>query len=205
MVKALAKRTRLYRVVRGTWARVVIKTPGSVPLFLKPLRSRFKKGSLSFPARVVKRLLSEMDVFEFLPNFRVTVCKLCQSAIYPSAIGTHLRRSHARYNSSLASKLQIWTFTNEILPRLIEFSLLDLRNEPVIVPAIEQTPLPYLRVYNGFSYSYCSVVSQAVDKMRSHYNIAHAPERRSRSGHKCSGSRAVRNQLEREHFRDKAP
>lgn len=42
-------------------------------------------------------------------------------------------------------------------------------------------------------------------KMRSHYNIAHAPERRSRGGRKCSGSRAVREQLEREHFGDKPP
>ena len=87
----------------------------------------------------------------------------------------------------------------------MESPLLDPRNEPVILPALEQTPLPHLRIYNGFGCSYCSVVSQAVDKMRSHYNIAHAPERRSRGGRKCSGSRVVREQLEREHFGDKPP
>jgi hypothetical protein len=87
----------------------------------------------------------------------------------------------------------------------MEFPLLDPRNEPVILPALEQTPLPHLRIYNGFGCSYCSVVSQAVDKMRSHYNNAHAPERRGRGGRKCSGSRAVREQLEREHFGDKPP
>lgn len=92
-----------------------------------------------------------------------------------------------------------------MLPKLMESPLLDPRNELVILPALEQTPLPYLRIYNGFSCSYCSVVSQAVDKMRSYYNIAHAPERRSRGGRKCSGSRAVREQLEREHFGDKLP
>lgn len=65
-----------------------------------------------------------------------------------------------------------------MLPRLLETSLLDPRSEPVIVPAIDQTPLPYLRIYNRFGCSYCSLVSQAVDKMRTHYTIAHAPERR---------------------------
>jgi hypothetical protein len=114
------------------------------------------------------------------------VCKLCQSAVHPSAIGTYLRRSHARYHSSLASKKQIWTFTNEILLKVMEMSLLDPRSESVILPAIEQTPLPYLRVCNGFGYSYYSLLSQAVDKMRSYYNTAHAPERRS-----CGGPNAL--------------
>lgn len=64
-----------------------------------------KKASI-FSGRTIKRLLSDMGVFEFLTNFRVVVCKLCQSAAYPSAIGTHLRRSYARYNSSSASKIK---------------------------------------------------------------------------------------------------
>lgn len=151
-------RARL-RFVSGTWARVVVNIPGSVLLFLKLLLSRFKKRSPSFPARVVKRLFPEMEVFEFLPDFRVVVCKLCRSAICPSAIGTYVGRSHARYNSSLASKSQIQIFTNKMLPKLMEFSLLDPRNVPVILSALEQTPLPYLRIYNGFSCSYYSIVS----------------------------------------------
>jgi hypothetical protein len=146
-----------------------------------------------------------MDVLEFLPEFRVIVCKLCQNAIRPLAVSTHLRRVYARYNSNPASEKQIRKFTNKILQKLIETPLLDPRNESVIVPAIGQTPLPHLRIYNGFGYSYCPLVSQAVHVMRNHYNITHALERRSRGGRKCSGSRAVREQLESAHFGEKPP
>lgn len=184
---------------------MVVKILGSILLFLKLLPSRFKKRSPSFQARVVNRLFPEMEVFKFLPDFRVVVCKLYRSAIYPLAVGTHLRRSHAQYNSSLASKSQIQTFLNEMLLKIMEFPLLNPRNEPVILPGLEQIPLPHLRIYDGFGCSYCSVVSQAVDKIRSHYNIAHAPQRRSRGRRKCSGSRAVHKQLEREHLGDKPP
>lgn len=115
--------------------------------------ARFVKSSLISSVRAVLRLLLDMDVFEFLPDFRVVVCKLCQSAVYPSAISTHLRRSHARYNSSSVSKKHIRTFINETPPKLLEMSLLDPRSEPVIVPTIDQTPLPHLHVYNGFGCS----------------------------------------------------
>jgi hypothetical protein len=87
----------------------------------------------------------------------------------------------------------------------METPLLDPLNESVIVPAIEQTPLPHLRIYDGFGCSYCPLVSQAVHVMRNHYNITHALERRSRGGRKCSGSRAVREQLESAHFGEKPP
>jgi hypothetical protein len=146
-----------------------------------------------------------MDVLEFLLEFRVIVCKLCQGAIRPSAVDTHLRRVHARCNSSPASEKQTRKFTDEILPKLMETPLLDPRNEPVILPTIEQTPLPHLRIYDGFGCSYCSLVSQAVHVMRNHYNITHALEGRSRGGRKCSGSRAVRELLESAHFGEKLP
>jgi hypothetical protein len=73
----------------------------------------------------------------------------------------------------------------------MESPLLDPRNKLVILPVLEQILLPYLRIYNRFSCSYYSVVSQAVDKMRSYYNIAYALERRSRSRRKCSRSYTI--------------
>jgi hypothetical protein len=41
--------------------------------------------------------------------------------------------------------------------------------------------------------------------LRKHYNVEHAPLRRSRGGRKSSGSRAVRETLEREHFGGQTP
>lgn len=87
----------------------------------------------------------------------------------------------------------------------METSLLDPRIESVIVPAIEQTPLPHLRIYDGFGCSCCPLVSQAVHVMRKYYNITHALERRSRGGRKCSVSRAISEQLESAHFGEKPP
>jgi hypothetical protein len=163
MVKAHGKKTRPCSIFRGTWPDVDAEISGFVTTL--------------HPARIVKRILpAGMDVLEF-PEFRVIVCKLCQSAIRPSAVSTHLRRVHARYNSNPASEKQIRKFTNEILPKLTETPLLDPRNESVIVPAVEQTPLPHLRIYDGFGCSYCPLVSQAVRVMRNHYNITHALEK----------------------------
>lgn len=178
MVRAHGKKTRPCSILRGTWPNV----DAGISDFVTILH----------PARIVKCILfADMDVLEFLPGFRVIVCKLCQSAIRPSAVSTHLRRVHARYNSNPTLEKQIRKFTNEILPRFMETSLLDPRIESVIVPAIEQTPLPHLRIYDGFGCSCCPLVSQAVHVMRNHYNITHALERRSRGGRKCSVSRAI--------------
>lgn len=192
MVKAHGEKTRPCSVFRGTRPDVDAEISGFV--------------ITSHPARIVKRILpADIDVLKFLPEFRVIVCKLCQCAIRPSAVSTHLRRVHLRYNSNPVSEKQIRKFTNEILPKLTETPLLDPRNESVIVSAIEQTPLPHLRIYSGFGCSYCPLVSQAIHVIRNHYNITHALERRSRGGRKCSGSRAVREQLESAHFGEKPP
>lgn len=192
MVRAHGKKTRPCSILRGTWPNV----DAGISDFVTILH----------PARIVKCILSaDMDVLEFLPGFRVIVCKLCQSAIRPSAVSTHLRRVHARYNSNPTLEKQIRKFTNEILLRFMETSLLDPRIESVIVPAIEQTPLPHLRIYDRFGCSYYPLISQAVHVMRNHYNITHALERRSRGGRKCSVSRAISEQLESAHFGEKPP
>lgn len=97
MVRAHGKKTRPCSVIRGTWPDVAIEISGFVTTL--------------HPARIVKRILPNvMDVFEFLPKFWVIVCKLCQSAIRPSAVGTHLQRVHAQHNSSPASEKQIFFF-----------------------------------------------------------------------------------------------
>ena len=69
MGKEHGKKTRLSGVFRGTWSDVDAEMSGFVTTL--------------HPARIVKRNLpADMAVLDFLPEVRVIVCKMCQSARY---------------------------------------------------------------------------------------------------------------------------
>lgn len=89
---------------------------------------------------------SAMDVLEHIPEFRVVVCKLCKTAVYPSALRTHLRRAHPRYSAKSVSEEQFRSYTRITLPSILEHPLLDPRSEKVITPRLDQTPIPCLSI-----------------------------------------------------------
>lgn len=146
-----------------------------------------------------------MDILEYLPQYRIVLCKLCKSAIHPSALPKHCRKAHGRRHLTLFSNSNDGSFEKETLPALLEQSLLDPRIEPLPLPQTECEPFVHLRVEDGFGCNYCTLVSKTVSVLRKHYNVEHAPLRRSRGGQKSSGSRAVRETLEREHFGGQTP
>ena len=141
----------------------------------------------------------------YLPQYRVVLCKLCKSAIHPSALPEHCQKAHARRNSTLFRIKDNETFAKEKLPALLEQSLLDPRKESVPLPQTECEPFVHLRIEDGFGCNYCTLVSKTVSVLRKHYNVEHAPLRRGRGGQKSSSSRAVRETLKREHFGDQTP
>jgi hypothetical protein len=149
--------------------------------------------------------VANMDLLEYLPQHRIVLCKLCKSAIHPSALPKHCQKVHARRHSTLFSNRNNESFEKETLPALLEQSLLDPRIESLPLPQTECEPYIHLLVEDGFGCNYCTLVSKTVSVFRKHYNVKHAPLRRSRGGQKSSGSRAVRKTLEREHFGGQTP
>jgi hypothetical protein len=133
-----------------------------------------------------------MDILEYLPQYRIVLCKLCKSAIHPSALPKHCQKAHGRCHSTLFSNR-----TNELF--------LDPRVESLPLPQTECEPFVHLRVEDGFGCNYYTLVSKIVSVLREHYNVEHALLRRSRGGQKGSSSRAVRETLEREHFGGQTP
>jgi hypothetical protein len=63
----------------------------------------------------------------------------------------------------------------------------------------------HLWIEDVFGCNYYTLVLGTVDVLRKHYNIEHVPLRRGLGGQGCSGSRAIRETLECEHFGDQTP
>jgi len=81
-----------------------------------------------------------------------------------------------------------------------EYTGADPRGEPIVIPLPAQTPIPHLSIGSGYGCSYCPLVSESIKSMQQHYNSTHAEKQRGRSGRKSSGSRAVCELLQQEHF-----
>lgn len=100
---------------------------------------------LSYPQNVAK-----MDLLEYLPQYRIVLCKLCKSAIHPSALSKHCQNSHARRHSTLSRKSDNETIAKETLPALLEQSLLDPRKDSVPLPQTEAhsgMPTHHMRMF----------------------------------------------------------
>lgn len=88
---------------------------------------------------------------------------------------------------------------------MLKISLLGPRLESLPLPWTEYEPLVHLRVEDGFSCDYCTLVKEIAIVLRKHYNVEHAPLQRSRSGQKSSSSHAVHETLEQQHFGGQTP
>jgi hypothetical protein len=102
-----------------------------------------------------------MDILEYLPQHRIVLCKLCKSAIHPSALPKHCQKAHGRCHSTLSSNRTNELFEKETLPALLEQSLLDPQVESLPLPQTECEPFVHLRVEDGFGCNYCNDRSNA--------------------------------------------
>ena len=152
---------------------------------------------LSYGTREVaplsERYRSAMDIFELLLDHRMVVCKLCETGIYPSVLPKHIRNVHPRHASQPRRELAI--FEKETLPYLLGQALVDPHHEEVMLPDGEPSPLPYLRIHDGFGCNHCPLVSKTVGVLDRHYNRTHAPVRRGRGALTGGTTRAARERL----------
>jgi hypothetical protein len=110
---------------------------------------------LSYPQNV-----ANMDLLEYLPQYRIVLCKLCKSAIHPSALPKHCQNAHARRHSMLFRNKDNEMFAKETLPALLEQALLDPQKESLPLPQLYQ---PHYRRVSDLHSNRCAA---AEDRLR---------------------------------------
>jgi hypothetical protein len=120
----------------------------------------------------------EMDVLQWLPEYRMLVCKRCGVAMTKEKLSGHLMQ----HSSSFATPKLIYAFTKKILPTILDAQILDPSKEPIVLPAPDREALPGLKVIRGFGCNHCPFVSKNLSSIQRRFNESHAAVRRRRGG-----------------------
>ena len=103
------------------------------------------------------------ELLQYLPAYKVLICKECRYAIQPSAISRHLKDLHHIYRSDRSE--------------LIEYTK-GLQLDPpadVILPPPHEAPVPFLPTESGLACARddCNHLCVTVKRMKSHWATAH--------------------------------
>ena len=146
--------------------------------------------------------LIDMDLLQFLPEYRVLICKPCRKGLLPGKLFSHFRKLHMADSPPLASIKSIRLLIDEVLPTHMDQPLLDPSKEPPLFPPADCDALPWLPIHDGWGCNYCHFVRKSVVDMRKHYNSAHARVRRRRGG---ASHGAAKARYDEEHFGGEEP
>ena len=102
------------------------------------------------------------EALEYLPGYRVLVCKKCRFAIQPSAVSNHLKR-HQLYRDRRKCLLDAINTLELVEP------------QDVTVPPPDSQPIPALPVYNGYSCLIpgCGYNCASLKRIQSHESAGH--------------------------------
>jgi hypothetical protein len=121
-----------------------------------------------------------MDLFQYLSEYKVLVCRLCKYAVPPSWLQSHLQRRHKEDHDDLRSQSGPADVARELLSR-IDMPLLDPRRESVTLPAPDSDPIPFLEVQLGNKCSECFKILTDTKGIVRHLREAHNIVRRGPS------------------------
>lgn len=141
-----------------------------------------------------------MDVLQWLPEYRMLVCKCSGVAVTQAKLFGHLRQLHMQHSPSLGTPQLIHAFIKNILPTILNGPILDPFKEPVILPGPDREALPGLKITRGFGCDHCPFVSKNLGSIQRHFNEKHAAVRRRRGGLLGTAKGDLRDRLDREHF-----
>jgi hypothetical protein len=122
-----------------------------------------------------------MDLFTFYPPSSVLICKLCDYAVPPTTLSSHIRvhhlddASYAATNSSSSSQPR--NATNLLANYLREqYQLLYPATAKTPTPPAINPPIPELTLYRGYQCTRCSFVlrsqgKEAKTSMGKHFNV----------------------------------
>lgn len=89
----------------------------------------------------------QTDIIEYLPQYRIILCKRCKYAIRLLLLARHLRRLHMRDSPLLASESLMRTFVHSTIPNILTSPLLDPVNGSLILPDSGCAPFEHLDIY----------------------------------------------------------
>lgn len=118
-----------------------------------------------------------MDLFEYLSDYKVLVCRLCRYAVPPSWLQSHLQRRHKEDHDDLRGKSGPANVARKLLSR-IDMPLLDPSRDPVALPAPDSDPIPYLEVQTGNKCLECCKILTDTKGIVKHLREAHNIVRR---------------------------
>ncbi|KAL6228872.1 hypothetical protein BDW75DRAFT_235607 [Aspergillus navahoensis] len=101
-----------------------------------------------------------MDLFTYYQSSHVWICKLCQYAVCPQQLKTHLRLHHYTHPTAATDVLR-----QDAYQKMSKQPWLDPAREPCVFPDPDSPPIPNLPIYTGYRCSQCSyIVEEALEQ-----------------------------------------
>jgi hypothetical protein len=111
-----------------------------------------------------------MDLFAFVPSYRIVVCRSCQFVVPPGQLFTHLNTRHRAPKGTLQSAAAV----RDLVQAVMNHSpLADPRHETVPRPSPTNEAIPELPTYLGYGCLQCLFVSRKEETIRRHYGREH--------------------------------
>lgn len=133
-----------------------------------------------------------MEIFEYLPDYQVLICKPCRYAVTPSRFQRHVRTHHG-YTAGFRTHREIRA-TRAIIET--NYVWKDPDHEPIPVPPPDTPPIPSLPLVSGFSCLGCSYICGTSNSIRLHVSQKHLELRRP-----CGRPTAVQLEANRSQLR----
>lgn len=120
-----------------------------------------------------------MDIFEYLPDYQILICKPCQYAVSPSRFVGHVWSRH-RNVAGFQSKKEI---VAALAMAKRDYLWKNAGSESISVPPAKSRPFPLLPIHKGYRCLRCTHVCTSQKSISAHVNGEHADLRRSRGQH----------------------
>ena len=118
-----------------------------------------------------------MDLFVYMPEYKILICRKCKFAVPPSALKSHLERTHKGDHLDLRERGGPAAVVQEILSRE-DMPLLDPRQEKLAIPRHKIDAIPFLHLHSGHQCTICPQILCSIKGIGRHMRIAHGIIRR---------------------------
>ncbi|RHZ43205.1 uncharacterized protein CDV56_100262 [Aspergillus thermomutatus] len=111
-----------------------------------------------------------MDLFIYNPTYEVWICtaRLCQYAVSPQTLLTHLRVHHRSHLTVATPALH-----EAVLTEMLKRPWIDPTKRPCVIPSPGDPPIPGLPVYQGHGCPHCSYVARTTETIQKHHRETH--------------------------------
>jgi hypothetical protein len=154
---------------------------------------------------MVPRNGTALDLFHFLAEQRILVCRACKAGVVPQHLLTRIRAHHRRLYPEFQTKRSTTEWVQDRLLTSLLSELLNPLSESIPVPPPDTKAFSTIKLHAGYGCTHCTVASKHEEDIRRHYNICHAEVRCGRSGAVPNSRGVMQKRLNSEHYGDRPP